>query len=293
MQCITIKRARTWRYRKMRPCIEKFSGPVSLSPFQSWPDCIINTSGDDFRKGQAAAWPLAVSAQQSDRVHAVGVLMNLPEPDSESRARIAALRDGLRKLGWIEGRNLQIATRWGASDIDRAKGYAAELVAIKPEVIFAGMTVPLTALHQATQTIPNVFAQSADPVASGFVSSIAHPGGNITGFSHFEYTLATQWVELLKQIAPRISRIAVLYDPSNKEFSGVLPVMDKAARAHTLQMSSYPVRSDNEIEHTLDAFAREPNGGLILLPGPVMATHRELIISLATKHRLPNLYALR
>ena len=232
MQCITIKRARTWRYRKMRPCIEKFSGPVSLSPFQSWPDCIINTSGDDFRKGQAAAWPLAVAAQQSDRVHAVGVLMNLPEPDSESRARIAALRDGLRKLGWIEGRNLQIATRWGASDIDRAKGYAAELVAIKPEVIFAGMTVPLTALHQATQTIPIVFAQSADPVASGFVSSIAHPGGNITGFSHFEYTLATQWVELLKQIAPRISRIAVLYDPSNKEFSGVLPVMDKL-RART------------------------------------------------------------
>ena len=160
MQCITIKRARTWRYRKMRPCIEKFSGPVSLSPFQSWPDCIINTSGYDFRKGQAAAWPLAVAAQQSDRVHAVGVLMNLPEPDSESRARIAALRDGLRKLGWIEGRNLQIATRWGASDIDRAKGYAAELVAIKPEVIFAGTTVPLTALHQPIRSRVGLFRAS-------------------------------------------------------------------------------------------------------------------------------------
>ena len=123
--------------------------------------------------------------------------------------------------------------------------------------------------------------------------SIAHPGGNITGFSHFEYALATQWVELLKQIAPRISRIAVLYAPSNKEFSGVLPIMDEAARAHTLQMSSYPVRSGSEIEHTLDTFAREPNGGLILLPGPVMATQHELIISLATKHRLPNLYVFR
>jgi len=241
----------------------------------------------------AAAWPLAARAQQSDRMHHVGVLMNLPESNPESQARISALRDGLRKLGWIDGRNLQIVTRWGASDLDHARAYAAELVAIKPEVIFAGTTVPLTALHQATQTIPIVFAQTADPVAVGFVSSIRHPGGNITGFAQFEYSLGAEWVDLLKQLAPMMTSIAVLYDPSNKEFSEFLPAIEAAARSHTLRLSSHGVRSSDEIEQTIDTFAREPNGGLILLPGPIMALQRELIISLATKHRLPNTYSLR
>jgi putative tryptophan/tyrosine transport system substrate-binding protein len=243
--------------------------------------------------GTAAALPLTVRAQQTDRMHTIGVLMNLPESNPKSQPRISALRDGLRKLGWVDGRNLQIVTRWGASDLDHATGYAAEFVAIKPEVIFAGTTVPLTALHQATQTIPIVFAQTADPVSLGFVASIRHPGGNITGFAQFEYSFGAEWVDLLTQMSLRMTRIAVLYDPSNKEFSEFVPAIEAAARSHTLRVSSHAVRSSDEIEHTIDTFALEPNGGLILLPGPIMAEQRELIVSLATKHRLPNTYSLR
>ena len=152
------------------------------------------------------------------------------ESDPQSQARIAALHDGLRKLGWIEGRNIRIEARWGAGDPDLGRTYAAELVAMKPEVIFAGTTVPLTALHQTTQTIPIVFTQIADPVATGFVASIRHPGGNVTGFAQFEYGIATQWVDLLKEIAPSITRVAAIYDPANREYAAFLPVMDTAAR---------------------------------------------------------------
>ena len=197
----------------------------------------------------AAAWPLTVRAQQSDRMHTIGVLMNLPESNPESPPRISALRDGLRKLGWVDGRNLRIVTRWGGSDLDHATGYAAELVAIKPEVIFAGTTVPLTALHQATQTIPIVFAQTADPVSLGFVASIGHPGGNITGFAQFEYSFGAEWVDLLRQMSPRMTRIAVLYDPSNKEFSEFVPAIEAAARSHTLRISSHAVRNSGNRTH--------------------------------------------
>jgi putative tryptophan/tyrosine transport system substrate-binding protein len=239
-----------------------------------------------------AGWPLAVRAQQPERTRRIGVLMNYSESDPESRARIAALRDGLRRLGWIEGHNIQIEYRWGAGDTDHARTYAAELVAMKPELIFAGTSVPLTALHRATQTIPIVFAQIADPVATGFVASIREPGGNITGFAQFEYEIGAEWVQLLKQIAPSITRVAAIYDPGNREYAAFLPVMDTAARAQGLQMASYAVRSSDEIEHAIETFASEPNGGLIPLPGPIMLAQRQLIIALTAKHRLPDLYAL-
>jgi putative ABC transport system substrate-binding protein len=243
--------------------------------------------------GSAAFAPFSARAQQSDRVRRIAILMNLAAADPESQRRITALRDGLRKLGWIEGRNIQIESRWGASDLDHARTYAAELVGMNPEVIFAGTSVPLTALHRATQTIPIVFAQIGDPVATGFVDSIRQPGGNVTGFSQFENEIAAEWVQLLKQIAPNVTRVAAIYDPANREYAGFLPVMDTAARAQGLQMVSYGVRNSDEIEHAIETFASEPNGGLIPLPGPITGAQRKLIIALTAKHRLPNLYALR
>jgi putative ABC transport system substrate-binding protein len=223
----------------------------------------------------------------------IGVLMNLSETDPESQARIAALRDGLRKLGWIEGRNIQIDYRWATGDPEHARRYATELVAIKPEVIFAGTTMPLAALQRATRTIPIVFAQIVDPVGSGYMATISHPGGNITGFAQFEFAIASEWVNQLKQIAPNVTRIAAIYDPANTEAPGFLPMMDAAARAHALEVASYAVRGRADIEHAIEAFAREPYGGLIPLPSSLMAVEREQIVSLSAKHRLPNLYAYR
>src|SRR5262245_7019804 len=163
----------------------------------------------------AAAWPLAARAQQTG-ARRVGVLMNLAEADPESQARIAALRDGLRRLGWIDGRNILIVSRWAAGSPERARTAADELVAMKPDAIFAGTTMPVYALQRATNTVPVVFAQIGDPVGSGVVASIAQPGGNITGFAQFEYTIGTVWMELLKQLAPTLKRVAVLFDPANQ-----------------------------------------------------------------------------
>jgi putative ABC transport system substrate-binding protein len=249
----------------------------------------------DFIKGivGSAAWPIAARAQQASHIRLVGVLMNTSDSDSEGQTRIAALRDGLRKLGWIDGRNIEIKSRWPAGDPERARVYAAELVSMNPEVIFAGTTMPLIALQRATKTTPIVFAQIIDPVATGHVASIPHPGGNITGFALFEYTIAAEWVELLKQMAPNVTRIAAIYDPANDEGPGYLPMMEAAARKHAIEVTSYAVRSGAEIQQVIETFAHEPNGGLIPLPGPITVVQRDLILSLTAKHRLPNLYAYR
>jgi putative ABC transport system substrate-binding protein len=243
--------------------------------------------------GGAAAWPLAARAQQRERVRRVGVLVNLAEGDSEGQARVAAFREALGKLGWTEGRELQIDYRWFAGDPDRARAYAAELVKLKPDVIFAASSSSLAALQRETRSVPIVFAQVADPVAAGFVASMARPGGNITGFAQFEYAIGAKWLELLKQIAPQVIRVVIIYDPTNPETKEYLPVIEAAGRSFGVQSSISAVRDIAEIERVIEEFAREPNGGLIPLPSPLMAVHRDLIISLARRHRLPNVFALR
>jgi ABC-type uncharacterized transport system substrate-binding protein len=243
--------------------------------------------------GGAATWPLAARAQQPEGRRRIGVLMNLAERDPEGQARTGALREGLAKLGWTEGRELQIEYRWFAGDPDRARAYAAELVKLKPEVIFAGATPSVAVLQRETRSVPIVFAQVADPVGAGFVASLARPGGNITGFASFEYAIAAKWLELLKQIAPQVTRVAVIYDLTNPETKEYLPVIEAAARSFGVQVSISVVRNAAEIERAIEEFTRGPNGGLIPLPTPLMAVHRDLIISLAARHRLPNVYAWR
>jgi putative tryptophan/tyrosine transport system substrate-binding protein len=243
--------------------------------------------------GAAAAWPLAARAQQRERMRRIGVLMSTAENDPESQHRLAALRDGLQKLGWAEGRNLRSEYRWGENDLDRMRASAEQLVALKPEVIFAAPTSAVVAVQRATSTIPIVFAQVTDPVADGLVASVSHPGGNITGFAQAEYAIGLKWVELLKQIAPQVTRIAVLYDPEQPASAGYVAAIEAAARPFAVQISSVAMRDAAAIERAIEAFAGEPNGGLILPPTAFIVAHRALIISLAVRYRLPNIFGVR
>jgi putative ABC transport system substrate-binding protein len=214
--------------------------------------------------GGAAAWPFAARAQQDERVRRIGVLMNLAESDPEGQARLAALRDGLAKLGWTEGRNIQSEYRWAAGDPNRARTQAAELVALRPDIIFAASTFSAAALQRETRTIPIVFAQSADPVAEGLVASLARPGGNITGFGNFEWSIGAKWVELLKEIAPSIARMAVLYDPKNPGAAGFLPMINAGGRSLSVEVATFAPRDAQEMER--------PNGSnLRKLPHSLLA----------------------
>jgi putative ABC transport system substrate-binding protein len=246
-----------------------------------------------FLGGAAAAWPLAARAQQSDKVRRIGVLLPWPENDLEAKARVAAFREGLHKLGWTEGRNVRIDYRWAGDDADRLKAYAAELVGMAPDVILAGAQTAMSALYRETPTIPIVFAQVGDPVGQGFVASLARPGGNITGFVSIEYAIGVKWLELLKQIAPRVVRVAVIYDPANPSWGGYLREIEAGVPSFGVQLFPSAVRDAEAIERAIDAFAGEPNGGLIVLPSPVSVAHREQIIALAAKHRLPAVYSFR
>src|SRR4029453_6895668 len=243
--------------------------------------------------GAAAAWPIAVRAQQPDQMRRIGVLMATAEHDSQTQHRLAALRDGLQKLGWTEGRNLRSEYRWGENDLGRMRASAEELAALKPELIFAAPTSALVAMSRATSTIPIVFAQVAAPVANGFVASNSQPGGNITGFATYEYAVGLKWVELLKQIAPQVTRIAVLYDPEQPAAAGYVAAIEAAARSFSVRVVPGAVRDAAAIERTIEAFAGEPNGGLILPPTAFTVAHRALIISLAVRYRLPNIFGLR
>jgi putative ABC transport system substrate-binding protein len=244
--------------------------------------------------GGAAAWPLAARAQQSERVRRIGVLIGgVLETDPQGQARINAFLDGLQKLGWTLGRDIRTDSRWAADDPARLGPYAAELVALAPDILLSGGTPATVALQRATQTIPIVFAQVSDPVAMGLAASLAHPGGNITGFGLHEQVGETKKLELLREIAPTVSRAAFLYDPVNPGWRGAFGAIEASGPLFGVKVSAAPVRDGAEIERTFETFAREPGGGLLVFSSPAVNLHRDLIIALAKQHRLPSVYFYR
>jgi ABC-type uncharacterized transport system substrate-binding protein len=245
--------------------------------------------------GGAAAWPLAARAQQPDRVRRIGVLMGYTESDPDARAWYAAFRETLQRIGWTEGRNAQIDTRWAAPDDGESMRYfAKEIVALQPNVILSSTTPPTKALLQQTHSIPIVFAIVADPIGSGFVASFARPGGNVTGFIFTEPTMAGKWLELLKGIAPRIARVAMLFNPVSAPYAEYwLTPLKAAATSFAVEAIPAPVRDQSELESIIAAQAREPNGGLIVMPDSFTDAHRVEITSLAARYRLPAAYPFR
>jgi putative ABC transport system substrate-binding protein len=244
--------------------------------------------------GAAAAWPLAARAQQGERMRRIGVLMNLAADDAEGQARLAAFMQGLQEAGWAVGRNVRIDLRWGAGDAERIRRQAAELVGLAPDAILASGVPVVTPLLQATRSVPIVFAQVVDPVGAGLVESLARPGGNATGFASTspEYGDAGKWVELLKEIAPGVTRVAVLRDAASSSGIGYFGAIRLAASSFRMESIPVGVNDAGEIERGVTAFARIPNGGLIVTGNSLTIVHRDLIISLAAKHRLPAVYTL-
>jgi putative ABC transport system substrate-binding protein len=240
-------------------------------------------------------WPLAARAQQAEGMRRVGVLFGIAENDPEGRNRLDAFRQELEKLGWVAGRNVQVEYRWGGGGegLERMRAQAAELVRLKPDVLLAGATLALVALQQATRDIPIVFAQVTDPVGAGFVTSLARPGGNITGFTQHEFAIGVKWLELLKELAPRVKRVAVIYHADNPASAGYLATITAAAPTLPVELTSAGVRNTAEIERAIGAIASTPDGGIIVLPGPATASRRDRIIALAEQHRLPAVYPFR
>ncbi len=243
--------------------------------------------------GAAAAWPLTVRAQQGERLRRIGVLMNLAADDAQSMARIAAFLQGLQQLGWTDGQNVAIEYRWGAGDPERIRKFAAELVALAPDVILAVGGSTVLPLQQVGRTVPIVFAGVTDPVGAGIVANLARPGGNATGFTTFEYEISAKWLELLKQIVPRTTRAAVLRDPTIIGSISQFAAIQSVAPSLGVELTPIDTRNAGDIERAVIAFAREPNAGLIVVTGTSAIIHRELIISLATRHRLPAVYPIR
>jgi putative tryptophan/tyrosine transport system substrate-binding protein len=241
----------------------------------------------------AAAWPLAARAQQPERVRRIGVLMNLAESDPETRARRAAFLQALQELGWSEGRNVRIDYRWGVGDSDRHRKNAAELVAHEPDIILAHGSPIVRALLEATRTVPIVFVSTADPVGGGFVDSLARPGGNATGFMLYEYGLSGKWLELLREIAPRVTRVAVIRDARQVSGGGQLGAIQAVAHLFGVELRPVDVRDPDEIERDLAAFALQPNGGLIVTAAAFAQIHRDRIITIAARLRLPAVYPYR
>ncbi|HEY6994655.1 MAG TPA: ABC transporter substrate-binding protein [Xanthobacteraceae bacterium] len=223
----------------------------------------------------------------------IAVFMNYAEDTPQSQARLAALLGGMEELGWTAGRNVQIEHRWGVADADRNRRNAAELVALAPDVIVASATAVTSALLQATRTIPIVFVNVVDPVGAGFVQSMARPGGNATGFIPFEYGMGGRWLELLKQIAPGVRHVAVLQNPIVASRSGQLGAIEALAPSLRVELSAFSVRDTGEIERTITAFARAPNGGLIVIGALSLEIYHDLIVTLAARHRLPAVYPYR
>jgi putative ABC transport system substrate-binding protein len=244
--------------------------------------------------GAAAARPLAARAQQLDRMRRIGVLMAYRESDSEGQAYLTALRGELQKLGWAENHNIRIETRWAALDAEMMQRFAKELVSLQPDVILSQVTPTTAALMQQTRTIPIIFVLIADPVGSGLVASLAHPGGNVTGFIQIEDSVAGKWLELVKEIAPRVSRVAFVFNPATAKYAEYYLNPFKAAAASIrVEAISAPVRDSPELESAVAEQAREPNSGLIVMPDTFTTVHRKEIILLAARHRLPAVYPFR
>jgi len=239
--------------------------------------------------GAAAAWPFAARAQQGERVRRIGVLMSYPESDNEYQGYVAAFREGLQKLGWTEGRNIEIRVRWGAVDAELRQQFAKALVALQPDLILTQNTPTTSAILQQTRTIPVVFVQVADPVGSGFVANLPRPAGNTTGFTNLEGSMAGKWLELLREIAPRIDRVASLFNPATAPYAEYFLIPFRAAAASfAVEATAAPVRDTSTLETLIAAQARAPNGGLIVLPDTFTSAHRSEITSLAARYQRHN-----
>jgi len=243
--------------------------------------------------GGAAAWPLAARAQHPERMRRVGVLTPLPADDAEGHAWLTAFTQALQQSGWTVGQNVRIDYRWGPGNPATMRKYATELVALEPDVILAITSAAVSPLLEASRTVPIVFATVADPVAAGYVESLARPGGNATGFTLFEYSTSGKWLELLKEIAPRVKRAAVLRDASIAPGLGEFGVIQALAPSLGVELRPVDVRDAGEIERAITAFAQGSDGGMIVTGSPSAVIHRGLIIALAAKHRLPTVYPYR
>jgi putative ABC transport system substrate-binding protein len=243
--------------------------------------------------GAAVGWPLAATAQQPERMRRIGVLQPNSESDPEEQLRKAAFVDGLQKFGWTEGTDVMIHYRWAGGDADRIRLYATELTGMRPDVIWTSGALSLLPLKRATRTVPIVFTAVYDPVGSGFVASLTRPGGNITGFTLGEFSMGGKILEVLKEVAPQVSRVAVILNLEQPPHVAMWRSIEATAPSFGVRSTPADVQGPDEIERAIEAFAREPNGGLIVLPGPVTIVHRELIIALVARHRLPAAYGFR
>jgi putative ABC transport system substrate-binding protein len=241
--------------------------------------------------GGAAAWPIAVRAQQNDRMRRVAVLMGYGD-DPDAKAMLSAFTQGLRELGWTEGRNLRIDIRWASGNIEQMQLFAKELVDLQPDVILAQTTPVTAALQRETRTIPIVFVIVVDPIGSGFVASLPRPGGNLTGFINIEASMAGKWLELLKEIAPGVTHAALMFNPETAPRGGIyhLPAAEAAARSLAIKPIAAPVHDEGEIEKVISSLGREPGGGLIPLPDGYMVVHRASIIAAAARNNVPAVY---
>ena len=241
--------------------------------------------------GAAIVWPLAVRAQQPEQVRRVGVLLSDAQEDADGQTRLTAFVQTLQQLGWTDGRNVRIDTRWVAAEADRYRKYAVELVALAPDVILASTSPVVAALQLATRTVPIVFANVVDPVGAGFVANLAHPGGNITGFALFEYGISGKWLALLKEMAPNVTRAAVLRDPSTAAGAGQLGAIQAIAPSLDIELTPLDVRDESELEGAVALFARKPNGGIIVTASANARVNRQQVTALIARHRLPAVYA--
>ena len=244
--------------------------------------------------GAAAAWPLAARAQQPDRMRRVGALMGLAETDPGTKGYVQELQRALQALGWTDGQNLQLVYRYAAGNPERARILARELVGLQPDLIVGHTTPVAAALQQATRTIPIIFVSITDPVVGGFVASLARPGGNITGFTNYEFTMGAKWLEILKEIAPGISRVSLMLNPdTGSYYVGYLQSVETVALSFAVQATLAPVRNADEIERVITGVGSEPGGGLIVLPSAPITANSQLIIGLAARYRLPTIYPFR
>jgi len=243
--------------------------------------------------GSAAIWPLAARAQQPGRMRRIGVLLNIAADDPESQVRLAAFAQGLHSVGWIIGQNVRVDYRWGGGSVDAMRKYAEELVALAPDVILAQSTAAVAPLLQSTHTVPIVFTVVADPVGAGYVQSLAHPGSNATGFTGFEYAFAGKWLELLKEIAPSVTRVAVLREAGSVTGPAQFGALQAVAPTLGVELRPVDTRDVDEIDHAITAFARNSNGGMIVTGSPAATVYRKEIVALAARHRLPGVYYTR